>query len=88
MNFWLETNDEISTHLRRNMVVSNCPTTTLALRRVRRCARRTRDYCRARLALEEGGEIESKSMIKKMNKNCKTHRNISEMEPSFIDNLI
>ena len=49
-----------------------------------RLLRRTRDYCRAYLALEKGGDIESKDMIKKM-KIFKANRNILDMEPGFID---
>ena len=59
----------------RNMVASMCTDTILTVQRVRRFARRTRDYCRAYLALEKGGDIESK----------KVRRNILDMEPGFID---
>ena len=51
----------------------------------RRFAQRTRDYGRAYLALETGGDIESKDMIGKMNKTCKAHRNIFDMEPGSFD---
>jgi len=83
--FRREINDEVPKHLHRNMVASMCTDTILTVQRVRRFARRTRDYCRAYLALEKGGDIESKDMIEKMKKICKAHRNILDMEPGFID---
>ena len=55
----------------RNMVASMCTDTILTVQRVRRFARRTRDYCRAYLALEKGGDIESKDMIEKIRINAK-----------------
>ena len=87
MKFRREINDEIPAHLHHNMVASMCPRTILTLRRVRRFARRTRDYCRAYHALEKGGEIESKSMIEKMKKDCKAHRNILDMELSALSRV-
>ena len=83
--FRREINDEVPKHLHRNMVASMCTDKILTVQRVRRFARRTRDYCRAYLALEKGGDIESKDMIEKMKKICKAHRNILDMEPGFID---
>ena len=83
--FRREINDEVPKHLHRNMVASMCTETILTVQRVRRFARRTRDYCRAYPALEKGGDIESKDMIEKMKKICKAHRNILGMEPGFID---
>ena len=66
-----EINDEVPKHLHRNMVASMCTDTILTVQRVRRFARRTRDYCRAYLALEKGGDIESKDMIEKIRINAK-----------------
>ena len=40
-----ELNDEVQKHLHRNIVAFMCPETILMLSRVRRFARRTRDYC-------------------------------------------
>ena len=77
--------NEVPKHLHRNMVASMYTDTILTIQRVRRFARRTRDYCRAYLALEKGGDIESKDMIEKMKKICKAHRIILDMEPGFID---
>ena len=45
--FRREINDEVPEHLHKNIVVSMCRETILTLRRVRRFARRRRDYCRA-----------------------------------------
>ena len=60
----------------------------LTLSRVRYFARRTRDYCRAYLKLENDADgIESKDSIEKMRKTCKAHRNIIDMEPGFIDTV-
>ena len=83
--FRQEINDEIPKHLHRNMVASMCTKKILTAQRVRRFARRTRDYCRAYLVLEKGGDIESKDTIEKIKKACKAHRNILGMEPGFID---
>ena len=67
------------------MVASMCTETILTVQRVRRFVRRTRDHCRAYLALGKGGDIESKGMIEKMKKICKARRNILDMEPGFVD---
>ncbi|CAM9625207.1 unnamed protein product [Pylaiella littoralis] len=57
----------------------------LTLGRLRRFAQRSRDYCRAYVAHENGGAIESKDKIEQMRKIAKAHRNIIDMEPGFID---
>ena len=86
LKFRREINDENPKHLHDNIVKSMCRGTILTLSRVRRFARRTRDYCRAYLRLEkvENG-TESKDSIEKMRKTCKAHRNIIDMEPGFLD---
>lgn len=68
-NFWRDINDKIPVHIRRTMVASKCLSTIIMLRRVRRFARRAQDSCRAYLALEDSGELESKSMIEKIRDN-------------------
>ena len=81
-----ELNDEIPRHLHQNIVSSMFRETILTLPRLRRFARRTRDYCRAYLKLEnDAAGAESKDRIEKMRKTCKAHRNIIDMEPGFID---
>ena len=86
LKFRRELNDEIPRHLHQNIVSSMCRETILTLPRIRRFARRTRDYCRAYLKLEnDAAGAESKDRIEKMRKTCKAHRNIIDMEPGFID---
>ena len=86
LKFRRELDDEIPKHLHQNIVSSMCRETILTLRRVRRFARRTRDFCRAYLKLEMAGVApDSKDCIEKMRKTCNAHRNIIDMEPSFID---
>lgn len=65
-----------------------CPTgTILTVQRVRRFARRTRDYGCAYLALEEGGDVQSKLMVEWMHENREAHYNInSSRHPCFIEN--
>eukprot|EP00904_Undaria_pinnatifida_P013854 jgi/Undpi1/959/HiC_scaffold_10.g04423.m1 len=84
-NFRREITDEAPKHLHGNIVASMCTDTILTVQRVRCSARRTRDFCRAYLALEKGGDIESKDMIEKIKTKCKAHRNILDMEHGFID---
>lgn len=62
-----------------------CQQSILMLLRVRRLARRTRDFCQSYLALENGEPIESKDQIEKMRKVSKAHRNVIDMELGFID---
>ena len=82
LKFRREINDEVPKHLHENIVASMCRETILTLGRVRRFARRRRDYCRAYF---EHGAIESKQKIEQMRKVAKAHRNIIDMEPGFID---
>ena len=82
LKFRREINDEVPKHLHENIVAPMCRETILTLGRVRRFARRCRDYCRAYL---EHGAIESKQKIEQMRKVAKAHRNIIDMEPGFID---
>ena len=82
LKFRREINDEVPKHLHENIVTSMCRETILTLGRVRRFARRCRDYCRAYF---EHGAIESKQKIEQMRKVAKAHRNIIDMEPGFID---
>lgn len=86
LKFRRELNDEIPKHLHQNIVASMNRESILTLPRVRRFARRTRDYCRAYLRLQKVPEgAESKDSIERMRKTCKAHRNIIDMEPGFID---
>ena len=79
-------NDEVPKNLHRNILASVCRETILTLSRIRRFARRTRDYCRAYLRLEkDAGGPESRDSIEKVRKTCKAHHNIIDMEPSVID---
>lgn len=85
LKFRREINDEVAKHLHANMEASMCRATILTLGRVRRFARRTRDYCRAYYALENDGPIESKEKVETMRQIYRGHRNIIDMEPRFID---
>ena len=86
LKFRRELNDEVPKNLHQNILASMCRQEILTLSRIRRFARRTRDYCRAYLKLEkDAAGIESKDSIEKMRKTCKAHRNIIDMEPGFID---
>ena len=86
LKFRREINDEVPKNLHRNILASMCRETILTLSRIRRFARRTRDYCRAYLRLEKDADgTESRDSIEKMRKTCKAHRNIIDMEPGFID---
>ncbi|CAM9518710.1 unnamed protein product [Ectocarpus sp. 4 AP-2014] len=78
-------NDEVRKHLHDNIEKSLCIDKYLTIGRVRRFARRTRDYCRAycEIALR-GVVIRSKEFIEKMRKIQKAHRNILDMETSFL----
>ncbi|CAM9642953.1 unnamed protein product, partial [Sphacelaria rigidula] len=86
LKFRRELNDEVPKNLHQNILAFMCRKNILTLSRIRRFARRTRDYCRAYLKLEKDATgIESKDKIEKMRKTCKAHRNIIDMEPGFID---
>lgn len=61
-----------------------CTASILTVQRMRRFARRRRDYCRVYQALEKGGDIESKDMIE-MKKVRKAHSNMLDMEPGWIE---
>ncbi|CAB1097544.1 unnamed protein product [Ectocarpus sp. CCAP 1310/34] len=78
-------NDEVPKHLHDNIEKSLCIDKYLTIGRVRRFARRTRDYCRAyrEIALR-GVVIRNKEFIEKMRKIQKAHRNILDMETSFL----
>lgn len=88
IKFRRETNDENPKHLHLNILASLRPDTLLKLGRVRRFARRTRDFCRAYRPLakspEGGGAcVDRNEMIKGKRKLCKAHRNIVDLEPGF-----
>lgn len=85
LKFRRDINDEVPKHLHDNIVASMCRESILTLGRVRRFARRCRDYCRGYFAHENDGPIESKENIEKMRKVAKAHRNIIDMEPGFLD---
>lgn len=83
-------NDESPASLHRNILQSMSMESILTLGRVRRFARRSRDYARAYRALEKevargDSVIDGKAVIEKMRKLCKAHRNIVDMEPGFLD---
>lgn len=90
MKFRREINDEVPENLDRNNIRQSMNTLDiLYIGRIRRFARRTRDYCRAYEALAKqvasgGKAIGSKAEIEKMRKICKAHRSIIDMEPGFI----
>ncbi|CAN0536152.1 unnamed protein product, partial [Ectocarpus sp. 12 AP-2014] len=80
-------NDEVPKHLHANIEKSLCTDKYLTVGRVRRFTRQTRDYCRAYRDISlRGVVIESKDFIEKMRKNQKAHRNILDMETSFLGN--
>lgn len=63
-----------------------CTIEYLTVRRVRRFARRTRDYCRAYRDILLGGiAIKSKGPIEKMLVKQKAHRNILDMDLGFLN---
>ena len=57
----------------------------LTTERVRRFARRARDYCRTYRVLDKVGSIDGQETIEKMRKKQKAHRNIIDMEPGFLN---
>ena len=81
------------THKSDSMPPSHPPEATgpwqknyLTIERVRRFARRTREYCRAyRNLLLDGVVVKSKELIEKMRAKQKAHRNILDMEPGFLN---
>ena len=85
LKFRREINDEVPKKFHANMVKSMCRESILTVQRVRRFARRTRDFCRSYLTLEGGEPIESKDQIEKMRRVSKAHRSIIDMELGFID---
>ena len=86
LQFRREINDEVPKNLHHNIVVSMCRETILTLPRIRRFARRTRNYCQTHLELEkDAAGADSKDSIEKRRKTCKAHRNLIDMEPGFID---
>ena len=84
MKFRREINDEVPKNLQHNIVKPICPRKILTTERVRRFARRARDYCRSYLVLDMVGSIDSQEIIEKMRKTQKAHRNIIDMEPDFL----
>ena len=82
MKFRHEINDEVPKNFHGNIVKSICPRNT---ERVRRFARRAREYCRSYRALDEMGNIDGKEIIEKMRKKQNAHRNIIDMEPGFLN---
>ncbi|CAM9907206.1 unnamed protein product [Ascophyllum nodosum] len=62
-----------------------CTKKYLTIGRVRRFARRTRDYPRAcRVMLLGGVVVKSKELIDEMRAKEKAHRNILDMEPGLL----
>lgn len=78
-----EIDDAIPANLHENVVASMRPRTISTVQRVRRLARRDRDYCRAYPGLEEGEDIQSK-IIETM-KEWEARRNILDMQPGFVE---
>ena len=85
MKFRREINDEVPKNLHDNIVKSICPWNILTTERVRRFARRAREYRRSCCVLHEMGNIDGKEIIQKMRKKQKAHRNIVDMEPGFLN---
>ena len=80
-----EINDEVPKNLHDNIVKSICPRNILTTEGVRRFARRAREYCRSYRVLDEMGNIDGKEIIEKMRRKQKAHRNITGMEPGFLN---
>ena len=69
----------------RRILASMYRETIMTLPRIRRFARRTRDFCRVYFVLEIDVEgAESKDNIEKMRKICKANRIIIVMEQGFL----
>ena len=85
LKFRREIKDEVAEHLHAIMEASMCRAMILKLGRVRRFARRTRNYCRAYYALENVRPIQSTEKVEKMRQVFNAHRNTIDMEPRFID---
>ena len=79
-------NDEVPKNLPANIEATMCTKNYLTIGRVRRFARRTREYCRAYSnLLLDGVIVKSKELIEKMRAKQKAHRNILDMEPGFLN---
>ena len=79
-------NDEVPKNLHANIEATMCTKNYLTIGRVRRFARRAREYCRAyRKLLLDGVVVKSKELIEKMRAKQKAHRNILDMEPGFLN---
>lgn len=96
LEFRRRINDEDPRKLRQNTLKSLDADTILTLERVRRFARRTRDYRRSYGKLADAGDnlkeikrrhdgADGYKLIEKMVASCKTHRNIVDTEVSFLD---
>lgn len=96
LEFRRRINDENPKHLKDNTLKSLDTSDVLMLPRVRKFARRTRDYRRVYSQLAEAGDDATKisaeyggaegfKLVEKMRKACKTHRNIVDMEVSFLN---
>ncbi|CAM9778322.1 unnamed protein product [Ectocarpus sp. 4 AP-2014] len=78
-------NDEVPKHLHANIEESMCREKHLTIGRVRRFARRTRDYCRAYRDIQLGAvDGQGIQLVEKMRDTQKAHRNILDMEPGFL----
>lgn len=94
LEFRRRTNDENPKKLEKNMLKALSTEAILTLQRIRRFARRTRDYRRTYALL--GGveadidelkrkhDAEGYKLIEKMVATCKAHRNIVDMEVTFL----
>ncbi|CAB1102065.1 unnamed protein product [Ectocarpus sp. CCAP 1310/34] len=78
-------NDEVPKHLHANIEKSMCREKHLTIGRVRRFARRKRDYCRAYREKQLGAvDGQGLQLVEKMRDTQKAHRNILDMEPGFL----
>ena len=66
LKFCREINNEHPKDSHQNITKSMCRESILTVPRVRRFARRTRDFCRSYIAFEGGGHIESEEQIERM----------------------
>lgn len=96
LEFRRKINDEDPKHLKENVLKALSTDGILTLERVRRFARRTRDYRRTYALLASKGDdleelkrahggAEGYKLIEKMCAACKTHRNIVDMEVAFLN---
>ena len=88
LEFRRNINDENPAHLHSNILrsLSTEPDGPLPLARVRKFARKTRDYRNVYRSWGDGANVDGDSMekIEKMRKERKSHRNIVDIEMTFL----